>query len=448
LSDRFDAIVMGMGPGGEVAASRLIDGGMKVAVVERELIGGECAYWACIPSKTLLRPGEARSEAAAAAGVEAPDLVWKDASAYRDFMIRNLDDSKQVRDYEEKGAEVIKGSGRLAGPGAVEVNGRRLEAHQVIVATGSDPVVPPIEGLDEVTVWTNREATSLTEIPNRAVVVGGGPVGIETSQILTRFGCEVTLVQGADRLLDREDPAVCELVHRGLEGDGIDIRVGTRVRSLHRVDGRARVELDNGSTVTSDVVVIGAGRSPRTGDVGFDSVGVTPGRRGVTVDERCRVSDGLWAVGDVTGVALFTHVAKYQARVVAANILGRPATADYRSIPRVVFCDPEVAAVGLTEDQAHTKGIDIATSSIDLAQAIARPWTYETEPGGRLGLIADRARGVLLGAWAVGPLAAEWIHEAVLAIRAEVPIATLLDTVAQFPSYAEGYLAALEKLEL
>lgn len=448
MPDLFDAIVVGMGPGGEVAATRLIDGGMNVAVVERELIGGECGYWACIPSKTLLRPGEARTNAAKAAGVKTPDLVWKDASEYRDFMIRNLDDSKQVGEYEARGAEVVKGNGRLAGPGVVEVEGRRLEAGHVIVATGSDPVMPPIEGLDEVTVWTNREATSLKEIPNGAVIVGGGPVGIEMSQILARFGAEVTLVQGADRLLNREDPAVCELVHKGLEEDGIDIRVATHVSAARSVAGRARVELDTGDTVTADVVVIGAGRRPRTREMQFESVGVTPGSRGVNVDERCRVAEGLWAVGDVTGVALFTHVAKYQARVVAANILGKPAMADYRSIPRVVFSDPEVATVGMTEEQARDKGIDIATSSIDLAQTIARPWTYETNPGGRLGLIADRSRGVLLGAWAVAPLASEWIHEAVLAIRAEISIATLLDTVAQFPSYAEAYLAALEELDL
>jgi pyruvate/2-oxoglutarate dehydrogenase complex dihydrolipoamide dehydrogenase (E3) component len=448
LPDRFDAVVVGMGPGGEVAATRLIDGGMKVAVVERELIGGECSYWACVPSKTLLRPGEARSEAEDAAGVKTPDLVWQEISDYRDFMVRNLDDSKQVKDYEDKGAEVIKGSGRLAGPRVVEVDGRRLEAAHIVVATGSDPVMPPIDGLEDVTVWTNREATGLTKVPDSAVVVGGGPVGIEMSQVLARFGAEVTLVQGADRLLNREDPGVCRLVHGALERDGIDVRVGTQVSATERDGARARVTLSNGDRITAEVVVIGAGRSPRTRDMGFETVGVTPARRGLEVDEQCKAADGVWAVGDVTGVALFTHVAKYQGRTVAANLLGTPAAADYRSIPRVVFSDPEVAAVGMTEQQARDKGIDVATSSVDLPESIARPWTYQSHPIGQLGLIADRHRGVLVGAWAVAPLASEWIHEAVLAVRAEVPLATLLDTVAQFPSFAEAYLVALERLDL
>lgn len=448
MADSFDAVVIGMGPGGEVVASRLLDAGRRVAVVERELIGGECGYWACVPSKTLLRPPETRAEAAKALGVGVPALDWPAAAAWRDEMTRHLDDAKQVKGYQDRGAEVLRGSGRLAGPGRVEVGGRTLTARDVVLATGSDPVVPALEGLDQDVVWTNREATQLREIPERAVVLGGGPVGLELGQFLARFGCQVTLVQSADRLINREDPRVGALALRALEREGVEVHAGRRVVRASRNGGGHSVELDDGSRIATDVVVVGAGRTPRAAGLGLETVGVEPGRRGVAVDDRCRVADGLWAIGDVTGVALFTHVAKYQARVVAANLLGGSRVAGYRGVPRVVFTDPELAAVGLTEAQAREQGHDVATATVDLAAEITRPWTYEHEPSGELGLVADRGRRVLLGAWAVAPLAGEWIHQLALAVRAEVPIDLLLDGVAQFPTWSEGFLTALERLQL
>ncbi len=361
-------------------------------------------------------------------------------------MTRHLDDQAQVDSYQQKGALVVRGSGRLAGPGKVEVDGQRLAAEHVILATGSDPVRPPIEGLDQVEVWTNREATQLNAVPARALVVGGGPVGIELGQLLARLGCQVTLVQSADRLIDREDPRVGELITQALAGEGVDVRVGRQVTRVARRNGATLVELDDGATVATEVVVLGAGRAPRAHDLGLDTVGIQPGKRGLPVDERCQVAEGLWAIGDVTGVALFTHVAKYQARVAADNILGRPRRASYRGIPRVVFSDPEIAAVGLTQAQARQQGHQVATATVRLPDALARPWTYERDPRGELGLVADRRRRVLLGAWAVAPLAGEWIHQAALAVRAEVPIDVLLDGVAQFPTYSEAYLAGLEHL--
>jgi pyruvate/2-oxoglutarate dehydrogenase complex dihydrolipoamide dehydrogenase (E3) component len=348
---------------------------------------------------------------------------------------------------------VIKGSGRLTGPGRVEANGELLEADHVILATGSDARIPPLEGIEEATVWTNREATALTQVPDRAVVIGGGPVGVELGQMLHRFGAAVTLVQHADRLVNREDPRVGELITNVVEAEGIDVRAGRRARRARRAGGSTILELDDGTEVPTDVIVIGAGRTPRTGDLGLDTVGVQPGRAGLPIDDRCALGPGLWAVGDVTGVALFTHVAKYQGRVVAANILaqdtgGAGRRASYGGVPRVIFSDPEIAAVGRTVAQARADGIDVTTTRVDLTRALARPWTYEKKPIGELELVADRDRGVLVGAWAVSALAGEWIHMAALAIRAEIPVATLVDGIPQFPTYSEGFITACEGLDL
>lgn len=448
MPERFDAVLLGMGPGGEVAASRLIAGGKKVAVVEKELIGGECAYWACIPSKTLLRPTEVKGEARRAFGTGTPRLELKSIFDYRDYMIRHLDDSGQVAGYEKQGATVIKGVGRVSGPGRVEVNGETLEAEHIIVATGSAPKLPPVEGLGDVTFWTNREVTTSSEVPGRVLIIGGGPNGIEAAQWLSRFGAEVTIVQSPDRLINREDPKVSKLIEAALEEEGIRVLTGRKtVRASRDGEGTA-VELDEGTRVGTDVVVIAAGRKPRTEGIGLESVGVEPDGKGLPIDENCRLAEGVWALGDVTGVALFTHVAMYQGRIVADNILGKERRADYRGIPRVVFSDPEIAACGLTEEQAREEGMDVAVTTLDLARAIARPYTYEENPRGSLSLVADRERGVLVGAWAVAPLAGEWIHQASQAIRAEIPIEKLLDSVAQFPTYSEAYLKALEQLDL
>ncbi len=453
MSTDMDVIVIGSGPGGEAAVSRLVKGGLSVALVEKELIGGECAYWACIPSKTLLRAVQARAEASDVAGLGTPPLDWAGLRNYRDYMIRHLDDTEQVTGYRKRGVTVIKGTARLIGrnPWQIQVAGQQLTADHVILATGSTPIRPPIDGLDQARVWTNREATTLTEIPERAVMIGGSAVGVELGQFLTRMGSHVTLVHRGPRLLEREDPRVGELVAEQLGKDGIDIHTGSQPRAVRR-DGTTTtmIDLDDGTTIATDVIVLGTGRRPQLTGLGLDAVGVAATPRGaVAIDEYCRVTDdGLWALGDVTGVAMFTHIAMYQARVVTDNILGKRRTADYTGVPRVVFADPEIAAVGHTRDTARAAGLDVVTTELDLADSIARPWTYQTHPTGKLGLLADRDRRILLGAWAVAPQTGEWIHTAALAIRAHIPIDTLLDGVAQFPTYNEAYLTALEHLHL
>ncbi|MCW2131699.1 dihydrolipoyl dehydrogenase family protein [Arthrobacter sp. VKM Ac-2550] len=454
MNEHFDVAVLGMGPGGEVAADRLLKAGKKVVIFERELIGGECAYWACIPSKTVLRPPEARAEVQKAAGVSGAELDWEESAKYRDHMIRNLDDKAQVDGYAKHGAEVVKEEARLTGPRRIRAGGRDITAEHIIIATGADAVIPPLEGIEQITAWTNRETYTASTLPGRAVIIGGSAVGVETATFLARFGVKVTLVHRGQRLIDREDPRVGELAHTYLQEAGVSVRLGaTAAHARHEgADSIIRLKKadgEDGGEVAADVVIFGTGRKPRTEGLGFEHSGISLGDRGeVLVDENCRAAENIWAIGDVTGIMPFTHVAKYQGRIAADAILGQPRAATYDGIPRVVFADPEIAAAGLTVRQAQQRGHRVASAELDLANAIARPWTYEKDPRGHLGLLADPDRKILIGAWAVGPMAGEWIHQASLAIRAQIPVDTLLDQVAQFPTYHEAYHAALEKLDL
>ena len=302
-------------------------------------------------------------------------------------------------------------------------------------------------GLADVPVWTNREATTLTEIPRRALLIGGSAAGVEMATFLSRFGTNVTLLQSASRLLDREDPRVSELAATHLRDASVGVRTGTRALRARREGEDTVVTLDDDSEVRVDVIVIGAGRRPKTDRLGLEHAGVELDEKGaVRVDGSCRAGDGVWAVGDITGIMAFTHVGMYQARVAADSICGTPRTANYQGIPRVVFGEPEIAAVGLTAEQARTAGHDVLTAELDLAESIARPWTCEKDPRGTLGLVADATSQRLVGAYAVAPLASEWIHQAAQAIRARIPLTVLLDGVAQFPTYSEAYLQALEQL--
>jgi dihydrolipoamide dehydrogenase len=444
MENGYDAVVLGAGPGGEVAVNTLLKAGKRVALVEPELIGGECTNWGCIPSKTLLRPPDLKGETARAAGVETARLDFARLSEYRDYMVSNHDDSKAVARYESRGVTVVKAAGQIVEPGVVEAGERRLQAPAIVVAAGAEAVIPPIPGLREAGYWTNREATNVHELPASAAFIGGGVVSIELAQFLARFGVACTIV--GPELAAREDPAVGERLAEILEQDGIELRIGPKAEAVRREGDERVVTLDTGEEVRGEVVVVAVGRRPRTKALGLEAVGIEPGPRGIEVDDYCRAGDGVWAIGDCTGIAQFTHVAKYQARIACADILGRPTKADYRAVPRVLFTEPEIASVGLTEAGALEQGIDAVSAVIDLPTTIARPYTYEQDPKGTFAVVADRERGVLVGAWAMAPLAGEWIHQAVLAIRAEIPLAVLRDTIQQFPTFSEGFGLALRQL--
>jgi pyruvate/2-oxoglutarate dehydrogenase complex dihydrolipoamide dehydrogenase (E3) component len=442
LAQRFDAVIVGAGPGGGGAALELAAGGMRVALCERELLGGECPYWACMPSKALLRPPEVRSEARRAAGLGEPGQDFAAVAAHRDRVIHYLDDSKKAKAYDERGIAVYRGEATIADRGHVEVDGQALRAERIVIATGAPASIPPIEGLEDAGCWTNREATTFSSVPESVVVLGGGPVGIELGQALRRFGSRVTLVEAADHLMSREEPRIGELAAEALVEDGVDIRLASRAEAVSREgDGLRTVTLSDGEEVSGAELLVAVGREPRTQGLGLERVGVELGARGeVMVDERLRAADGVWAVGDVTGILPFTHAGAYQARVAAGDMLEEDVRADYRAIPRVVFSDPEIASVGLSAAQARDEGIDVDTVRVELPDAIGRPITYEQKPRGQeLELVADRERGVLVGAWAVAPLAGEWIRQAAMAIKLRAPLEVLRDTVSQFPTFCEGF---------
>jgi dihydrolipoamide dehydrogenase len=444
---RYDVIVLGSGSGGRGVADGLSEEGLKVAMVEEELVGGECPYWACMPAKALLRAAEAAGAARRVPGVAAEITDVDRVLAFRDRVASGRDDSRKADSYRAKGVALIRGRGRLDGPGRVVVDERVHLADHIVVATGSAPVVPPIDGLAASGYWTSRETMAMPRVPESVAVLGGGPVGVELGQALARLGAAVVIAEPAGRLLPGEEPGVGDLVGRRFEEEGIELALGAEVAEVRSEGaGRARVALEDGRSFAVDRIVVAAGRRPRVEGVGLETVGIDPDDSGVRVDARCRAAEGVWAVGDVTGAGQFTHVAAYQARVACADILGREVEADYSAVPRSVFSDPEVCAVGQTAEKAREAGVEAIAARVDLG-GMERASTYGTGVEGCVGVLADRRAGVLVGAFGVGPLASEWMGMAVLAIRGRVPIAVLKDVIAQFPTFSEGLVAAVRELE-
>jgi pyruvate/2-oxoglutarate dehydrogenase complex dihydrolipoamide dehydrogenase (E3) component len=439
-----DVVVLGGGSAGEalVSALRAHEPDTSITLVERELLGGECSYWACMPTKGMLRPAEAvaaaRNVPGAAEAVTGP-VSLEGVLRHRDAITGNWDDGSQEEWLASKHVELVRGDGRVAEPGVLEAGGRRLPYGRLVVATGSRPSIPPIDGLDQVEYWTNRDATTLRSIPASVIVLGAGPVGCELAQFFRRMGSEVAIVDVADRLLPREHPDASELLARFLEEEGITLHLGEAVQ---RVEPGIRLHRASGEVVQGERLLVATGRRANAEALGLEQLGVAIGRSGVEVDERMRAAEGVWAVGDVNGIAMFTHAGKYQARVAAADMAGQPARADHRAVPAVTFTDPQVASVGRTSGD----GLVMGRRAID---AVARTSTYERpKRPGFLELVADPERGVLVGAVAVGPEAGEWLGQLTLAVRAEVPVEVLRDTIQPYPTFSEAIQYAARDLPL
>ena len=451
MADKADVIVLGLGVGGETVAGSLAEAGLDVIGIEGRLVGGECPYWGCIPSKMVIRSANLIAEGDRVDGMAGHAEVSTDfgpvATRIRDEATDNWDDTAAVERFTGKGGRFVRGWGRLTGPGRVQVDGTTYESTKgVVVGTGTAAVRPPIEGLDGTPYWTNKEALEATEAPESLVVLGGGPIGAELAQAYSRFGTEVHVVEAAGRLLAVEEPESSELVEDVFKREGIQLHLGCKATRVSHDGQRFTVGLDNDAELTGERLLVAVGRRSALDKLGLDSVGLDPGARSIEVDGHMRAGDGIWAVGDVTGHGAFTHLATYQAAIAVRDILGQDGPpADYRAQPHVTFTDPEIGSVGFSESQARDAGLQVATGSTQVP-ATTRGWIHKAGNDGYIKLVADTERGVLVGATSAGPWGGEVLGALAVAIHGEVPVDRLRHMIYAYPTFHRGIESALADL--
>ncbi|MGH3757122.1 dihydrolipoyl dehydrogenase family protein [Actinophytocola sp.] len=450
-----DVVVVGMGPGGEDIGARLARAGLSVVGVDARLVGGECPYYACVPTKMMIRATDALGEARRVETLAGSATVHRDwspvARRIREEATDNWDDTVAVDRFTGAGGTFVRGRAKITGDREVTVStsdGYRVfqAGRGVVLNTGTDPAVPPIDGLAETPYWTNRDAVAVDEVPGSLVVLGGGPVGCELAQVFSRFGAAVTVVQRPERLVPVDEPEAGDLLAEAFAAEGITVRTGLSAARVH-YDSQFSVKLDNGETLTADRLLVAAGRKTDLAALGVGAMGLDESARGVETDERMRAADGLWAIGDITGRGAFTHVSMYQARIAAADILGEddPEIADYRAVPRVTFTDPEIGSVGLSEAKARERGLNVRTA-ITQVPSSARGFIHKIGNDGFIKLVEDADRGVLVGATSAGPNGGEVLGALVVAVHAEVPTTLLRQMIYAYPTFHRAIEDALGRL--
>ena len=451
MTERVDVVVLGMGVGGEELAECLAEVGLNVVGIENNLVGGECPYYGCVPTKMMIRADDLLAEGRRIPGFAGDSKVMPDwapvARRIRNEATDNWDDQVAVERFQKKGGHLVRGTGRLAGPGKVSADGTVYEAARaIVIATGTSPAIPPIAGLSEVPYWTNRDAVKVEQLPATLAILGGGAVGLELGQAFARFGVKVTIIEGMSRVLAMEEPEASAVLAEVLRRDGIELRVNVHAKSVERTSGGVRVRLDDGEQVSAETLLVATGRRANLDEIGLETVGLDPSARFLQPDDHLRVGERMWAIGDVTPNGGFTHVAIYHADIVYNDIMGNSVPgADYRAKPRVTFTDPEVGAAGLTEDQARKKGINVRTG-IQKASATSRGWIHGPGNDGLIKVVADADRGVLVGATSMGPRGGDILGIFELAIKNEVPADDLRHLIYAYPTFYRGVGEAVRKL--